>query len=107
MSQIQPPGDISQKLLESFSRNWPALMASATALTLGVWLIYDDYHDYGKIDRPTHHVYTGFIPFIGGLLGLGFTCFQILADIYPALKPVSKSMDDAKYYSHAILQAMR
>lgn len=103
----QPSPEEVQRLLESFGRNWPALLASITALSFGIWLIFDDYKDYGKVDRPTHHVYTGFIPFAGGLLGLGFTCFQILADAYPALRPATKSMDDAKYYSRTILEAMK
>lgn len=107
MSQPPSQQEIYQRLVESLSRNWPALLGSITALATGIWLIFDDLKDYGKVDRPTHHVYTGFIPFIGGLIGLGFTCVTIIGDVYPWLRLGQQQVNQMKQYSKALLEAMR
>jgi len=96
---------------EAVRENLPLIAGSLLSFITGAVLIADDWRDFGKTDRPTHHVYTGLIPFFAGLIGLGTAAANIAQKVNKskAAKKSKKVEKEFKIHEYApeILEALR
>ncbi len=103
---------IDDKLVDVIMKYLPEISLTLATIATGVFLILDDKKDFGKTDRIWHHVYTGLIPFIGGLSSLAYITNEILTEYHGA--PLQKSpkapenpLKRAMEFAPEILQLMR
>jgi len=109
-------GSNSVDIWEAVRENLPLIAGSLLSFITGAVLIADDWRDFGKTDRPTHHVYTGFIPFFAGLIGLGTAAANIAQKVNKSNVKAKKSKAASKKvekefkiheYAPEILEALK
>ena len=95
---------------EAVRENLPLIAGSLLSFITGAVLIADDWRDFGKTDRPTHHVYTGLIPFFAGLIGLGTAAVNITQRVNKSNTTTAKKVEKEfklEEYAPEILEALK